>query len=59
VPAGVGCEGRISVINRRHGLQRCLYHGSDGLHRWVGLAVIADNLLTIARTTGRRQPAVA
>jgi IS5 family transposase len=55
----VGCEGRISVIKRRHGLQRCLYHGPDGLHRWVGLGVIADTLLTIARTTGRRQLAVA
>jgi IS5 family transposase len=55
----VGCEGRISVIKRRHGLQRCLYHGPDGLHRWVGLGVIADNLLTIARTPGRRQFAVA
>jgi IS5 family transposase len=55
----VGCEGRISVIKRRHGLQRCLYHGADGFHRWVGLGVIADNLLTIARTTARRQPAVA
>jgi IS5 family transposase len=47
----VGCEGRISVIKRRHGLQRCLYHGADGMHRWVGLGVIGDNLLTIARTT--------
>jgi transposase, IS5 family len=55
----VGCEGRISVIKRRHGLQRCLYHGPAGLHRWVGLGVIADNLLTIARATGRRQPAAA
>jgi IS5 family transposase len=55
----VGCEGRISVIKRRHGLQRCLYHGPDGLHRWVGLGVIADNLLTIARTMARRQPALA
>jgi IS5 family transposase len=52
----VGCEGRISVIKRRHGLQRCLYHGTDGMHRWVGLGIIGDNLLTIARTTGRRQP---
>jgi IS5 family transposase len=55
----VGCEGRISVIKRRHGLQRCLYHGTHGMHRWVGLGIIADNLLTIARTTDRRQAAVA
>ncbi|MGH9199719.1 MAG: ISNCY family transposase [Vicinamibacterales bacterium] len=55
----VGCEGRISVIKRRHGLHRCLYHGPEGMHRWVGLGVIADNLLTIARTIERRTLAAA
>jgi IS5 family transposase len=44
----VGCEGRISVLKRRHGLRRCRYHGVDGMHRGVGLGVIADNLMTIA-----------
>src|SRR3990170_6291649 len=44
----VGCEGRISVIKRRHGLRRCLYHGLAGTERWVGLGVIANNLLAIA-----------
>jgi IS5 family transposase len=44
----VGCEGRISVIKRRHGLRRCRYHGTDGMARWVGLGVIADNLRNIA-----------
>jgi transposase, IS5 family len=39
-----GCEGRISVLKRRHGLRRCLYRGTDGMKRWVGLGVIADNL---------------
>jgi hypothetical protein len=34
----VGSEGRISVLKRRHGLDRCLYHGLDGMKRWVGLA---------------------
>jgi len=43
----VGSEGRISVLKRRHALQRCLYHGQDGMERWVGLGVIAGNLLTI------------
>src|SRR5207249_348702 len=33
------------------GLTRCRYHGRDGMHRWVGLGVIADNLVTIARFT--------
>ena len=44
----VGCEGRISVMKRRHGLRRCRYHGTDGMARWVGLGVIADNLRNIA-----------
>ena len=44
----VGCEGRISVIKRRHGLDRCRYHGEDGMHRWVGLGVIANNLVSTA-----------
>jgi IS5 family transposase len=45
----VGCEGRISVLKRRHGLFRCRYKGSAGMERWVGLGVIANNLLAIAR----------
>jgi IS5 family transposase len=47
----VGCEGRISVLKRRHGLFRCRYHGLAGMERWVGLGVIANNLLAIARVT--------
>jgi len=39
-----GVEGRISVLKRKHGLDRCLYHGEDGFERWVGLGVIAGNL---------------
>jgi len=42
-----GCEGRISVLKRRHGLDRCLYPGLDGMKRWVGMGVIADNLINI------------
>ena len=42
-----GCEGRISVLKRRHGLDRCLYPGMEGIKRWVGLGVIADNLINI------------
>ena len=44
----VGCEGRISVLKRRHGLDRCRYHGEEGMHRWVGLGVIANNLVSTA-----------
>jgi transposase, IS5 family len=50
----VGCEGRISVLKRRHGLRRCHYHGVDGMHRWVGFGVIADNLMNIATFTRAR-----
>jgi transposase, IS5 family len=42
-----GCEGRISLLKRRHGLSRCRYRGPDGMKRWVGLGVIADNLINI------------
>jgi transposase, IS5 family len=44
----VGCEGRISVLKRRHGLDRCRYHGLEGMNRWVGLGVIANNLVSTA-----------
>jgi IS5 family transposase len=44
-----GCEGRISVVKRRHGLERCRYRGGDGMKRWVGLGVIADNLINLGR----------
>jgi IS5 family transposase len=50
-----GSEGRISVLKRRHGLRRCRYKGHDGMHRWVGLGVIADNLINIGRTRAARQ----
>jgi transposase, IS5 family len=52
-----GCEGRISVLKRRHGLRRCRCHGHQGLHRWVGLGVIADNLINIATYMDRRAAA--
>ena len=42
-----GCEGRISLLKRRHGLNRCRYKGMPGIERWVGLGVIADNLINI------------
>jgi len=45
----VGCEGRISVLKRRQGLRRCRYRGMDGMERWVGWGVIADNLIHFRR----------
>jgi len=53
----VGCEGRISVIKRRHGLRRCRYHGTAGMARWVGLGVIADNLINAATFLNARATA--
>jgi IS5 family transposase len=44
-----GCEARISVVEQRHGLNRCCYRGEAGMQRWVGLGVIADNLVNVGR----------
>lgn len=51
----IGCEGRISVLKRRHGLNRCRYKGDAGMHRWVGLGVLADTLINIGRVLTARQ----
>lgn len=48
-----GCEGRISVLKRRHGLSRCRYQGLEGIKRWVGLGVLADNLVNIGHALVR------
>ncbi len=39
-----GCEAKISVLKRRHGLRRCRYRGPAGMERCVGLGVIANDL---------------
>jgi IS5 family transposase len=44
-----GAEGRISLLKRRHGLNRCRYPGFEGIQRWVGLGVIADTLINMGR----------
>jgi IS5 family transposase len=48
-----GIEGRISGLKRAQKLERCLYHGTDGMERWVGWGLIAHDLRMIARTTAR------
>jgi IS5 family transposase len=48
-----GCEGRISLLKRRHGLTRSRYKGESGMKRWVGLGVIADNLINMGRATAK------
>ena len=42
-----GCEGRISILKRRNGLNRSRYKGTQGMKRWVGLGVMADNMINI------------
>ena len=49
-----GCEGRISVVKRRHGLTRCRYRGESGMKRWVGLGVIADNLISMGNAMAKQ-----
>jgi IS5 family transposase len=48
-----GIEGRISGLKRRHRLDRCRYHGEDGMERWVGWGVIAHDLRMIAQVRAR------
>jgi IS5 family transposase len=43
-----GIEGRIYVLRRDYGLQRCRYHGECGMGRWVGWGIVAHNLSQIA-----------
>jgi len=49
-----GIEGRISVLKRRYGLDRCRDHGESGFERWVGWGIIAHNLLTIGSALATR-----
>ena len=48
-----GCEGRISVLKGRHGLRRCRYRGLASMQRWVGLGVIANDLMALGRAGPR------
>src|SRR5262247_3523438 len=49
-----GIEGRISVLTRGRGMKRCLAEGSERFELWVGAAVLANNLLVIARLLTKR-----
>ena len=48
-----GIEGRISHLRRARGLDRCRNHGDNGMERWLGWGVIANNLIVIARALTR------
>ena len=49
-----GIEGRISVLQRKYGLERCLDHGEDGMGRWVGWGIVTANLAKIGQTVAAR-----
>ena len=50
-----GCEGRISLLKRRHGLTRCRYKGDAGMQRWVGLGVLGDTLINLGTALARAE----
>jgi transposase, IS5 family len=43
-----GIEGRISVLFRGRGMKRCLVRGRERFRVFVGVAIIANNLMKIA-----------
>lgn len=49
-----GIEGRISVLRRCYGLDRCPDHGLDGMGRYVGWGILTHNLVKIAQAQAAR-----
>ena len=39
--------GDSALVKRRHGLNRSRYKGVSGMKCWVGLGVMADNMINI------------
>lgn len=50
-----GIEGRISVLFRGRGMKRCLDEGWERFELFVGAAVLANNLLVIARHLSKKR----
>ena len=50
-----GVEGRISVLFRGRGMKRCRLEGPVRFEVFVGLSVLANNLLVIAERLARRR----
>jgi transposase, IS5 family len=50
-----GIEGRISVLRRARGLDRCRNRGEVGLERWLGWGVLVNNLVVITTRLARRR----
>lgn len=51
-----GIEGTISVLLRGRGMRRCLAHGKERFEVLIGAAVLANNLMRIARMIGKKKP---
>jgi IS5 family transposase len=50
-----GIEGRISVLARGRGMSRCALKGRERFELFIGLVVLANNLLVIGRALARKQ----
>ena len=49
-----GIDGRIRVLKRDFGLDRCRDHGDTGMGRWVGWGIVTAHLAQIAATQAAR-----
>lgn len=52
-----GIEGRISVLFRGRGMKRCLCRGSERFEVFVGVAILANNLLVLAALLAKKKTA--
>ncbi len=50
-----GIEGRISVLARGRGMKRCRFKGKQRFELFIGLVVLANNLLVIGRYLASKQ----
>jgi len=50
-----GIEGRISVLFRGRGMKRCLREGLEHFEVFVGVAVLANNLLVLATLINKKR----
>jgi IS5 family transposase len=51
-----GSEGRVSILKRRDGLDRCRYRGFSGIQRWTGWGVLAHNVRLLIKRPARTSP---
>lgn len=51
-----GVEGRISVLFRGRGMKRCLLEGRERFEVFVGMCMLANNLMIIAQLLTRKLP---